>query len=85
MYALNKELLRIGRSRDSDIFIQDLAVTRLHASITNTGNGSYKIKDEGSANGTRLNGIYLEKYQSQRLLEGDRIQIGQTVLVFLIA
>lgn len=82
VYDIRKEVLSIGRSRDSDIFLEDLAVSRLHASIQNMGNGNYTLKDEGSANGTKVNGQLVAKYQPQPLQEGDRIQLGQTVLVF---
>jgi pSer/pThr/pTyr-binding forkhead associated (FHA) protein len=82
VYDIRKDVLSIGRSRDSDIFLEDLAVSRLHASIQNMGNGNYTLKDEGSANGTKVNGQLVTKYQPQPLQEGDRIQLGQTVLVF---
>ncbi len=82
VYEVRKDTLSIGRSRDSDIFLEDLAVSRLHASIVNMGNGNYALKDEGSANGTKVNGTLLNKYQTYPLQEGDRVQLGQTVLVF---
>jgi hypothetical protein len=82
IYEVRKEALSIGRSRESDIFLEDLAVSRLHASIVNMGNNSYALKDEGSANGTKVNGQLVNKFQTYPLQEGDRIQLGQTVLVF---
>jgi pSer/pThr/pTyr-binding forkhead associated (FHA) protein len=82
IYEVRKESLSIGRSRESDIFLEDLAVSRLHASIVSMGNGNYALKDEGSANGTKVNGQLVNKYQTFPLQEGDRIQLGQTVLVF---
>ncbi len=82
IYELRKESLTIGRSRDSDIFLEDLAVSRLHASIVNEGSGNFALKDEGSANGTKVNGQVVNKNQFYPLQEGDNIQIGQTVLVF---
>src|SRR2546430_11659186 len=82
MYEVRKDSLSIGRSRESDIFLEDLAVSRLHASIVNMGNGNYGLKDEGSANGTKVNGQLVAKYQTYPLKEGDKIQLGQTVLVF---
>jgi len=81
-YEIRKESLSIGRSRESDIFLEDLAVSRLHSSIVNQGNGNYALKDEGSANGTKINGQLVGKYQTYPLQDGDRIQLGQTVLVF---
>jgi len=82
VYEVRKEELSIGRSRESDIFLEDLAVSRLHAKILSLGNGNYALKDEGSANGTKVNGQVVNKYQTYPLQEGDRIQLGQTVLVF---
>ncbi len=82
IYEVRKEALSIGRSRESDIFLEDLAVSRLHASIVNMGNGNYALKDEGSANGTKVNGQLVNKFQTYPLQEGYRIQLGQTVLIF---
>ncbi|MBO0796540.1 MAG: FHA domain-containing protein, partial [Ktedonobacteraceae bacterium] len=82
VYEVRKDVLSIGRSRESDIFLEDLAVSRLHASILNMGNGNHALKDEGSANGTKVNGQLVNKYQTYPLQDGDRIQLGQTVMVF---
>jgi hypothetical protein len=82
IYEIRKESLSIGRSRESDIFLEDLAVSRLHASIINMGNGNFALRDEGSANGTKVNGQPVSKYQPYTLQDGDKIQLGQTVLVF---
>ncbi|GCE11453.1 FHA domain-containing protein [Tengunoibacter tsumagoiensis] len=82
IFEVRKESLSIGRSRESDIFLEDLAVSRLHATIVNMGNGNYMLKDEGSANGTKVNGQLVNKFQTYQLQEGDRVQLGQTVLVF---
>ena len=82
VYEVRKESLSIGRSRESDIFLEDLAVSRLHASILSLGNNNYALRDEGSANGTKVNGQPVNKYQPYPLQEGDKIQLGQTVLVF---
>ncbi|HET8852105.1 MAG TPA: FHA domain-containing protein, partial [Ktedonobacteraceae bacterium] len=82
VYEVRKDSLSIGRSRESDIFLEDLTVSRLHASIVNTGSGNYGLKDEGSANGTKINGQLVPKNQIYPLQEGDKIQLGQTVLVF---
>jgi FHA domain len=82
VYEVRKDSLSIGRSRESDIFLEDLAVSRLHASIVSLGSGNYALRDEGSANGTKVNGQTVNKYQPYPLQEGDKIQLGQTVLVF---
>ena len=81
LYQLRKDSISIGRSRESDIFLDDLSVSRLHATISKNSNG-YTIKDEGSANGIKLNGLLFNKYQAFPLNEGDTIEIGDTMLVF---
>ena len=80
MFEVRKERLTIGRSRDSDIFLEDLAVSRLHTTVARDESGRYIIRDENSANGTYVNG---QKVSEQQLDEGDEIQVGQTVLAFV--
>jgi hypothetical protein len=82
IYEIRKDTWSIGRSRTNDLFLEDLSVSRLHAIIISTGNGNYALRDEGSANGTKVNGQLVSKSQALPLTEGDRIQIGQTVFVF---
>ncbi|GAC1655165.1 MAG: hypothetical protein NVS4B12_27530 [Ktedonobacteraceae bacterium] len=76
IYVVRKDSLSIGRSRERDIFLEDLAVSRLHATIINMGVEKYVLRDEGSANGTKVNGQMVNKYQSLPLIEGDKIQVG---------
>lgn len=80
VFELRKDRLTIGRSRDSDIFLEDLAVSRLHTTVNSDGSGHYIIRDEGSANGTYVN---QQRISEQSLEEGDEIQVGQTVLAFV--
>jgi pSer/pThr/pTyr-binding forkhead associated (FHA) protein len=80
MFEMRKDRMTIGRSRESDIFLEDLAVSRLHTTITREGQGQYVIRDENSANGTYVNG---QKIAEHVLDEGDEIQVGQTTLAFV--
>ncbi len=79
-YEMRKEHISIGRSRESDIFLEDLAVSRLHATIYRDEMGGYRLRDEHSANGTSLNG---QRVSESPLQEGDEIQLGQTILAFM--
>lgn len=79
-FDARKERITIGRSRDSDIMLEDLAVSRLHTTILHDGSGHYLLHDEGSANGTYVNG---QRVGEHPLEEGDEIQVGQTVLAFV--
>ncbi len=71
--------MTIGRSRECDIFLEDLAVSRLHATIHQLPDGGFEIEDHRSATGTFVNGLSITRY---RLLEGDNVQIGSNKLTF---
>ena len=71
--------MTIGRSRECDIFLEDLAVSRLHATIRQLPDSGYEIEDHRSATGTYVNGLRIARY---RLLEGDVVQIGSNRLTF---
>jgi pSer/pThr/pTyr-binding forkhead associated (FHA) protein len=77
---MRKDHITIGRSRESDIFLEDLAVSRLHATIYRDEMGGYLLRDENSANGTSVNG---QRVTETALQEGDEIQLGQTILAFV--
>src|SRR5579859_3540588 len=80
IFEVRKERLTIGRSRESDIFLEDLAVSRLHTTVARDESGRYILRDENSANGTYVNG---QRISEHVLDEGDEIQVGQTVLAFV--
>jgi pSer/pThr/pTyr-binding forkhead associated (FHA) protein len=71
--------MTIGRSRECDIFLEDLAVSRLHATIHQLPEGGFDIEDHRSASGTFVNGLRITRYH---LLEGDIVQIGSSRLTF---
>ncbi len=74
--------MTIGRSRECDIFLEDLTVSRLHATIKESAHGEYEIVDNRSATGTFVNG---HPVKCHRLQEGDIIQIGNTKFNFRLA
>jgi serine/threonine-protein kinase len=74
-------LTRIGRSFESEVCIDDIALSRTHAVIT-LNEGIYSLRDAGSLNGTSVNGRKLSSRESVRLTDNDRIEIGDVVIVF---
>jgi len=72
----------IGRASDCTIPIKDRYLSRKHAEIV-LENGSWLVKDLGSANGTYLNGNRVER--DSPLKNGDRIRLGDTEIVFVAA
>ena len=69
----------IGRSSECTIPIKDRFLSRRHAEIV-TVNGNWMLKDCGSANGTFLNGMRVDR--DRQLHTGDRIRLGDTEIVF---
>lgn len=78
-FFIDRERLTIGRDPDSDIFLNDLTVSRQHAVLEAKG-GKVSVKDAGSLNGTYVNG---EIAESSELSEGDVVQIGTFQMVFV--
>ncbi len=71
--------MTIGRSRDCNIFLEDLAVSRHHATLNELASGEYELSDNRSATGTFVNG---EAIVRKLLHEGDQIQIGATLFTY---
>ena len=78
-YVLEGSAVSAGRSPDSDIFLDDVTVSRRHASFVPSG-ATYEVRDVGSLNGTYLN---RERIEAALLANGDEVQIGKFRLVFL--
>jgi two-component system, cell cycle response regulator len=72
---------RIGRSRENGLALQDLSISRRHATIVTDSSGDVWITDLASTNGTFVNGAALGPHSSQRLHDGDRVQLGGTLVV----
>ncbi len=71
--------MTIGRRPDSDIFLDDVTVSRDHALIVRRG-GDVFLDDLGSLNGTYVN---RRRIDSHRLEDGDELQVGKYKLTFL--
>ena len=70
--------MAIGRSPDAPIFLDDVTVSRNHALLVVRNDGVY-IDDLGSLNGTYVN---RHRVESQKLEDGDEIQVGKYKLSF---
>ena len=69
----------IGRHPESDIFLDDITVSRRHAEVRH-GEGSFWAHDVGSLNGTYLN---RQRIDTSPLSSGDELQVGKFRLLFL--
>ncbi|WP_369830206.1 FHA domain-containing protein [Mycobacterium sp. E1747] len=78
-FDLSAEVVSAGRHPDSDIYLDDITVSRRHAEFRSVG-GQFRIVDVGSMNQTYVN---RQPVDSAVLANGDEIQIGRVRLVFL--
>ncbi len=78
-YPVTETYTTIGRHPESDIFLDDVTVSRRHAAVHRDGD-VVLLNDAGSLNGTYLNRTRTE---SSSLRSGDEVQIGKFKLVFL--
>ncbi len=78
-FALDHERMSIGRRPDSEVFLDDVTVSRDHAILVRRGDDVF-LDDLGSLNGTYVN---RRRIDSHRLEDGDEVQIGKYKLTFL--
>ena len=78
-FLISSEGVSIGRATDSSIFLDDVTVSREHASIEKVGK-HFTFKDSGSLNGSYVNN---ESVTEKVLISGDAIQIGKFHLLFI--
>jgi FHA domain/zinc-ribbon domain len=81
-FVLKNAVTQAGRHPESDIFLDDVTVSRRHAEFHLQGDGRVVIKDVGSLNGTYVN---RERTEQAVLNRGDEVQIGKFKLVYLVA
>ncbi|MEW2395732.1 FHA domain-containing protein [Streptomyces sp. NPDC046862] len=78
-FLLDGDLTTAGRHPQSDIFLDDVTVSRRHVEFRRGADGSFTVADVGSLNGTYVN---RERIDQVSLSNGDEVQIGKYRLVF---
>jgi len=78
-FLLDHDVTTSGRHPDSDIFLDDVTVSRRHAEFHRDGS-TFTVRDVGSLNGTYVN---RERVESATLNNGDEVQIGKFRLVYV--
>jgi hypothetical protein len=73
------ERTTVGRSPDCDVFLDDVTVSRRHATLIHDGS-RFLLEDQSSLNGTFLN---RRRIETAELADGDEVQIGKYRLTFL--
>jgi pSer/pThr/pTyr-binding forkhead associated (FHA) protein len=77
-FLLDTDVVSAGRHPDSEIFLDDVTVSRRHAEFRRTPDG-YSVADVGSLNGTYVN---RDRIDEVALQGGDEVQIGKYRLVY---
>jgi pSer/pThr/pTyr-binding forkhead associated (FHA) protein len=77
-FLLDADVVNAGRHPDSEIFLDDVTVSRRHAEFHRSGD-TFTVSDVGSLNGTYVNRDRIDRVQ---LTDGDEVQIGKYSLVF---
>ena|SRR6476660_788737 len=77
-FLLDADVVNAGRHPDSEIFLDDVTVSRRHAEFERSGD-TFTVSDVGSLNGTYVNRDRIDRVQ---LKDGDEVQIGKYRLVF---
>ncbi len=77
--SLDVDVLTIGRSPHSDLFLDDITVSRHHARVLRD-EGGFWVEDLNSLNGTYVN---RKRIEQQRLFDADELQIGKFKLAFV--
>ncbi|MEA2299112.1 MAG: hypothetical protein QOF77_2048 [Solirubrobacteraceae bacterium] len=77
-FPLEGERMTIGRRPDADVFLDDVTVSRDHALLIRRAN-EWFLDDCGSLNGTYVNRTRID---SQRLADGDELQVGKYKLTY---
>ena len=79
-FVIDKDLTTAGRHPESDIFLDDVTVSRRHAEVQRR-DGRFFVVDKGSLNGTYVNH---ERVETAPLHHLDEVQVGRFVLLFLL-
>lgn len=78
-FLIDSDETSIGRDPKSDIFLDDVTVSRVHAKISRSTKGDFAVQDCGSLNGSYLNAHQITE---SNLAVGDEIQIGKFRLTY---
>lgn len=79
-FPLSGDLVSIGRAPESEVFLDDVTVSRRHAELRRGAQG-WSIRDAGSLNGTYVN---RRRVDDSALRPGDELQIGKFRFAFLV-
>lgn len=83
IFELTDPVVSVGRRSKNDICIPGEDISGRHCTISRDEQGRYYLKDEGSTNGTRINGRRLPRDTRAPLTHGDKITLCKTEMFFV--
>ena len=78
VFTLDRDENSLGRSKDADVHVDGVGISRRHARIVRTGDGHHVLEDLDASNGVFVNG---RRVQRVKLGSGDRVQLGPAVVL----
>ncbi|MBI2710221.1 MAG: FHA domain-containing protein [Actinobacteria bacterium] len=78
-FAVDQDTITVGRHPESDIFLDDITVSRRHVEIVRQGD-AFVVRDVGSLNGTYVN---RQRIDETTLHDGDELQVGKFKLLYV--
>ncbi len=81
-FELTEESYTVGRTEACAVCVADPTVSGHHCTLVRLDDGGYAVRDEGSTNGTRVNGVRIEGDTLQPLVHSDILQVGSIEMLF---
>lgn len=72
----------VGRTGTNDLILDDVSVSKIHASLVADADGNLSVADTGSTNGTFINSTRIAYGKAVKLVEGDSVKFGSIEVVF---
>lgn len=79
---LQNRRLSVGRTGSNNLILDDVSVSKIHASLVADTEGNLSVADTGSTNGTFINDERIAYGKAVKLVEGDRVKFGSVEVVF---
>ena len=84
MFRISEQGVSVGRGPENSFQLIDASVSRRHATFSTDSTGCVSLTDQASSNGTFVNGQRIPAGRPTRIKDGDRVQLGPTVLLKLL-
>jgi pSer/pThr/pTyr-binding forkhead associated (FHA) protein len=74
--------ISVGRGSDNDLYLNDKSVSKIHAALVMSREGTLMVADTGSTNGTYINGRRIAYGEARQIEDGDVVGFGNIEVRF---